>query len=205
MERAAEDAQDIRKRFLEVSGQARDAGALAMETRREADKLREAAEKAELEMAAAASMRDQQKSVQHQQAHAHSAPTSSNGYAAQGPPPGQYGYGHPSQGYGQPPGPLPPANGGYGQPPTGYGQPPHGYGPPQGYGQPGLPPQGYGQPQQEYGKPPGPHYGNMAPPPMDNGFAAGVMGGGGDRGFDLPSPNQLGPPAGGEHTNPFGQ
>jgi len=180
---------------MEVSGQAKDAESVAVETRREAEKLREAAEKAELDMAAAASMRDQEKKVQsdrQQQLQATSAPNS-NGYPSQGPPPGQYGYGQPPQGYS---GQMPPANGGYGQPPAGYGLP-------QGYG---LPPQDHGQPPHAYEKPPGPHYGQMAPPAMGNGFAEGVMGGGGERGFDLPSPNQLDPSngSGGDYTNPFG-
>jgi len=164
-DRAAEDAQDIRKRFMEVQGQVRDAGAVASQLRREADKLRAEAEEAEMEMAAAASMRDQRKqSAAHQQ-----APPVQNGYPTQ--PPAQYGYGHP---------PVPM----HGQPPPqGYGQPPQGYGqqmqPQQGYG--------YGQLPANYGQSPPIHYGQMPSPPADNGFSTGVMGGA-DGGVELPSP-----------------
>jgi hypothetical protein len=161
LDRAAEDAQDIRKRFMEVQGQVRDAGAVAIELRREADKLRAQAEEAELEMAAAASMRDQQKQVNaHQQ-----APPVQNGYPSQ--PPAPYGYGYPQM-HGQGPPPS------YGQQPQGYGQVQQ---PPQGYG--------YGQPS-NYGQPPGPQYGQMSAP-ADNGFTPGGMGGGGG-GFERPSP-----------------
>eukprot|EP00934_Nitzschia_sp_Nitz4_P000652 Nitzschia sp. Nitz4//scaffold88_size82704//79177//82405//NITZ4_005308-RA/size82704-augustus-gene-0.81-mRNA-1//1//CDS//3329559542//652//frame0 len=103
-ERAAEDAQDIRKRFLVIQGQAKDASAIAIQTRKEAEKLRKEAEQAEIDMVSAASLRDQQKADQ------------------QGPPPQQPG----GMGYGAPPqAPY----GGYGAPPQGYGQPPQ-YGQP---------------------------------------------------------------------------
>jgi hypothetical protein len=180
-ERATDDAQDIRKRFLEVQGQARDAATVALETRREAEKLREAAEKAELEMAAAASMRDQVKKQDTETPVAYG----SNGYQPQGPPAAAYGYGQPPQPYGQYQAP-------YGQP-QGYGQPAPGY---------GQPAQSYGQ--QDYSKPPAYSYGQMPPPSMDNGFSAGVMGGG-ERGFDLPSPQALGSTGGSDYAHPFGQ
>jgi len=176
-ERATDDAQDIRKRFLEVQGQARDAATVAHETRREAEKLREAAEKAELEMAAAASMRDQ---VKKQETNAQVA-YNSNGYQPQGHPAGAYGYGQPAQPYGQFPAT-------YGQPPAGYGQP--------------AP--SYGQQPQDYGKPPVFAYGQMPPPSMDNGFSSGVMGGGADRAMDLPSPQALGSTGGVDYSHPFG-
>ena len=176
-ERATDDAQDIRKRFLEVQGQARDAATVAHETRREAEKLREAAEKAELEMAAAASMRDQLKKSEP----ATQVAYGSNGYQAQGPPAAAYGYAQPPQPYGQFPA-------SYGQPPAGYSQPA----------------QSFGQQSQDYGKPPAFSYGQIPPPSMDNGFSAGVMGGGGDRGFDLPSPQALGSTGGVDYSNPFG-
>lgn len=159
-----------------MQGQARDAATVAMETRREAEKLREAAEKAELEMAAAASMRDQEKK------HESELQTyNSNGYQPQGHPGGAYGYGQPPQGYGQP-------SAVYGQLSAGYSQPP----------------QGYGQPPQGYGQPPVAPYGQMPPPSLDSGFGASVMGGGGDRGFDLPSPQALGPSGGADYSNPYG-
>ena len=41
-DRAAEDAAEIKKRFLAVQGQANDAQHVAMETKREAERLREA-------------------------------------------------------------------------------------------------------------------------------------------------------------------
>lgn len=158
-----------------MQGQARDAATVALETRREAEKLREAAEKAELEMAAAASMRDQVKTQEGNTQVAYS----SNGYQPQGPPAAAYGYAPPPQPYGQFPA-------SYGQPPAGYGQP--------------AP--SYGQPPQEYGKPSTFSYGQMPPPSMDNGFSSGVMGGGGDRGLDLPSPQALG--STGDYASPFG-
>jgi hypothetical protein len=174
-EKAAHDAQDIRKRFLIVQGQANDAQAVAMETKREADRLRDEAEKSELDMAAAASMRDQQKKEQEAQQKAQAPPSapSSNGYPPQEGQPMSYGYGQPpgspqGYGYGQPPA-MTPADGGYGQ------------------------------------QPPMTQYNTMAPPSMDGGFAAGVMGGGGDNAFDLPSPSQFGQPqpAGEAYNNPF--
>lgn len=184
-ERASQDAQDIRKRFLVVQGQAKDAGSVAMETRREADRLREDAEKAELEMAAAASMRDQNEAAQKAAAE---TPAPGNGYtapAAYGQPPMA-----PPTAYGQPP--MPPA--GYGQQPmaapAGYGQPPAYSQPPPAYNQP---PPAYGQPQ----------YGQM-PPPANGGFAVGVMGSAGNT-FDMPSPAQMAPPpsGAGDFANPF--
>ena len=158
---------------MEVQGQVRDASAKAQQARREADKLREAAEEAELEMAAAASMRDQQKKE------SHAPPPGNDGNQSKVGHPGalQYGHGQPSN------------SGGYGQPPQGYGQTPHSYGqPPQGYGQP--PAQAYGNAVAS------PHYGQMPPrTSTENGFASGVMGGGGGGGFELPSPQQFGGPA----------
>ncbi len=127
-------------------------------------------------MAAAASMRDQHKKEESDRQAAHN----SNGHKTQEQPGSAYGYGQPPQGYGQPI--L------YGQAPVGYSQPPHGYGQPQGYGNPPIA-----------------QFGQIPPSSMDNGFAAGVMGGGGDRGFDLPSPQALGPSVGGGYSNPFGQ
>lgn len=117
---------------MEVQGQVRDAGAVAGQLRREADKLREEAEKAELEMAAAASMRDQPNQGNEQYQGAPAAPQ--NGYQYQAP--ASYGYGQPAP-YGQ-------------MQPQAYSQAP------QGYGQPYQGQQGYG-----YGQPPAPQYGQM--------------------------------------------
>jgi septal ring factor EnvC (AmiA/AmiB activator) len=192
-ESAAFDAEAIKKRFLAVQGQANEAQHVAMETKREADKLRDKAEKAELDMAAAASMRDQQRKEREEQEKAQApapapAPTS-NGY------PGQMSYG-----YGQPPAPQ--------QRYEGYGSPPSMGDPSQSYDQPMAPPS-MGDPSQSYGQsmaPPSSYqYNSMAPPApvggYGGGFAAGVMGGGGGGGFDLPSPNQM--PAGDMYSNPF--
>jgi len=121
---AAQTANDLRKRFLAVQGQASDASAVAMETKREAERLKEAVEKAEIDMASAASMQDQ-RVEQDKQAAAAAAAAPPAGYPQQQP----YGYppaaanGYPPAAYGQPPA-------GYGQPPPQYGAPPAGYGAP---------------------------------------------------------------------------
>jgi hypothetical protein len=166
-----------------VQGQANDAQVVAMETKREAEILREEAEKAELDMAAAASMREghrKQEQEAQKQAQAQRPPApSANGYPGYGQPPA------PSAGYeyGQPPPPADPSQG------HGYGQQP-----------PMAPAQTY-------------QYNSMAPAPMaaapwapqpvDGGFAAGVMGSGGGA-FDLPSPNEMTHTAGDMYANPFG-
>lgn len=148
-DRAAEDATEIKKRFMAVQTQAHDAATLAAETRREADRLKNEAEKAEIEMASAASLREQQKSAPQP------APASNNGYGM--PPKSDYGAG------------------GYGAAPAAYGQAPDqgyygGYNP--NYGQAMPPPAngGGGYPQA---------YGNGGPAAYDGGYGAGVMGGGG--------------------------
>jgi len=161
-DRAAEDAIDIRKRFMEVQGQMRDAGAVASQLRREADKLRAEAEDAELQMAAAASMKEQRKQAGSEQ---RGAPPAQNGYATQ--PQTQLGYGQTMPAYGQ----APPQ--GYGQaPPQGYGQPPQGYA-----GMQMQQPQGYGYPQAQtnYGQPPPFQYGQMTAPPACNGVGGGGL------------------------------
>ncbi|KAL3940112.1 MAG: hypothetical protein SGBAC_005273 [Bacillariaceae sp.] len=152
-ERAGQTANDLRKRFLAIQGQASDASAVAMETKREAQKLKDAVEQAELDMASAASMQDQKVDQGKQAAAAPPAgygqPPAGYGYpppAANGYPPAAYGA--PQAGYGQPP-----AAGAYGAPPAGYGAPPPqgqvpGYAyPPQGQGQ------GQGPPPQQYQAP----------------------------------------------------
>jgi len=108
---AAQTANDLRKRFMAVQAQASDASAVAMETRREAEKLKEEVEKAELDLAAAASMQDQRAEQAKQAAVAPPA-----GYPQQQP----YGYPPPQATNGYPPA--------YGQPPPAYGAPPAGYG-----------------------------------------------------------------------------
>ena len=121
-ERASQDADAMRKRFTEVQGRANDAQAVAMETKREYEKLKAEMEQAEIDAAAAASMRqhqvDEQKRNQQQGAPAPSY--NANGYAyqqqQQQPPPAYSGYGE-YGGY-QPPAPAPVAPQGY----SGYDQ-----------------------------------------------------------------------------------
>lgn len=123
-ERAGEDATELKKRFMAVQTQAHDAATVAAETRRESNRLKNEAEKAEIEMASAASLREQQKKAPEP------APApSNNGYGM--PPQSDYGagpYGGAPPAYGQ----APPANQGYygggGYPNTGYGQPMNGGG-----------------------------------------------------------------------------
>lgn len=197
-EKAAQDAEEIRKRFLAVQGQSNDAQAVAMETKREADKLREAAEKAELDMAAAASMREQARkerdaSIEQEAAAAPEPAPSSNGYGGQSNGMQYGGYGQqPPQGYGGY-SPAMAQNGAPGMSPYGMQQ------------QPGAPPPAAGG-YQQYNQTMGGAPAMMKPPaPMggDNGgFAPGVMGGGG--GFDLPSPTQISQAPAGDYSNPFG-
>jgi hypothetical protein len=94
-ERAAEDAAEIKKRFMAVQSHAHDAATLAAETRREADRLKNEAEKAEIEMASAASLREQEKSAPQP------ASEMSGGYGM--PPKSDYGAGAyvGDSGYGQ--------------------------------------------------------------------------------------------------------
>ncbi|KAL3925525.1 MAG: hypothetical protein SGILL_000343 [Bacillariaceae sp.] len=117
-DQAAQDAAELKKRFMSIQTQVQDAATLAAETRREADRLKNEAEKAEIEMASAASLRDHQKKAPEP------APAS-NGYGI--PPQADYGTapqggapyaGAPAAGYGQaaPPGQAYYGGGGYGQP-----------------------------------------------------------------------------------------
>lgn len=136
---AAQTANDLRKRFLTMQAQASDASAVAMETKREADRLKEAVEKAELDLAAAASMQDQQaEQEKHAAANTAGAPPAGYPHQQQAPygyPPADAANGYPpaAPGYGQPPPP-----GGYGAPPAGYGAPPPAQVP--GYAYQGQPP-----------------------------------------------------------------
>lgn len=59
-DKAKQDAEEKKKKFLAAQSQAHDAQAVAMETKREAEKLRKEAEKAEMDAAAAASMQYKQ-------------------------------------------------------------------------------------------------------------------------------------------------
>ena len=141
-ETAAQTAEDLRKRFLTVQSQANDAQLTARDARQKAEKLREEAERAELDMAAAASMKDQKPEA------TAAAPPATNGYQTA---PTNYGYGAPA-GYGQAP-PTP----GYGQAPPaptpGYGQAPPPGGGFGGYGM-GPPPANTGYAAGVMGQPP---------------------------------------------------
>ncbi|CAB9509662.1 Epidermal growth factor receptor substrate 15 [Seminavis robusta] len=196
---AKTDAEAKKKKFLAAQSAANDAQAVAMETKREAEKVRKMAEQAELDAAAAASMQQKQpppeKTPAPQQAPKQAA--ANGGYPQQGQ---GYGYGGPPQNFGQQPPPAPQA---YGQqqppPPQGYGQqqPPT----PQGYGQQPPPaPQSYGQPPlgQPYGQPLGAPQGFNSPP---GGFNPNVMGGGGAGGIEIPTPTAGG--ADDPYANPF--
>ena len=59
-EQAAKDSAQIKKHFMSVQGQALEAQTLATQTRAEADRLRDEAEAAELDMAAAVSKKQKQ-------------------------------------------------------------------------------------------------------------------------------------------------
>jgi hypothetical protein len=188
-ERAAEDAAAIRKRFMQVQGHANNAQAVAMETKRELEKLRSEAEQAELDAAQAASIQEQQSK---QEAEARRAgeeakgAQQANGYSQSHPFGGQYGMPQQQQ-------PPPPQQQ--------YSQ----------YGQEQQPFEVYGQNQEQASMPPAPMppayassnnssygYGQMGVDmyggglqnnsSSELGFAAGVMGQGGGDKFDLPSP-----------------
>merc|ERR1711957_494952 len=81
-EQAAMDSAAIKKQFVAVQSQAYEAASLAATKRSEADRLREEAESAELQMASAAS------TAQQQPAQAQAPPANNNN--------GSYGYGVPS-------------------------------------------------------------------------------------------------------------
>jgi len=194
-EQANKDAADIKKRFMAVQTEAYEAATLAATTRSVADRLRDEAESAELQMVSAASAQQQQKPPAPAP-----VPTANNTFVTNG------GYGMPSpkpnyEGMApikQHPSPSPhgqgmqmqmmmpspsPANGGY----NNYGQQPYGG------GQPAA----------------------MQPPSPSgaSGFAPMGGGGGGENftGYDLPDPStfqQSAPapgmqPAADPYANPF--
>lgn len=190
-EQAAMDSAAIKKQFVAVQSQAYEAASLAATKRSEADRLREEAESAELQMASAASTAQQQPA----QAQAPAPPANNNN--------GSYGYGVPSSkpDYGG----MPPKQ----QPsPTPYGQGMQMMMPHPGTDNGGY--NNYGQQQP---------YGSGAPAPMslpntypgaaNDGFAPMGGGGGGDfAGYDLPSPSTFAPapgmpPAADQYASPF--
>jgi hypothetical protein len=199
-ERAAEDAAEIRKRFLQVQGQANTSQAVAMETKRELEKLRSEAEQAEMDAAQAASIQEQQSKAEGRRAEEEAkGAQQTNGYSQYGmqqqqqPPQQQYG------GYGQEQASMPPAPSyGFGQMGGndadqsqnmyGGGLQNNGSGDASnnssyGFGQMGL--NDADQSQNMYGG------GLQNSGSGEGGFAAGVMGQSGGDKFALPSPHQF--------------
>lgn len=197
-DQAAKDAALIKSHFMAIQSQALEAQSVAAQTRAQADRLRDEAEAAELDMAAAASKN------QRQPAPAPAAPPAASGYNSS-PQPNYYGgmgaapQQQPYQGqapqYGMPNGgpPMMPPNGdGY----SNYMQPQNGMGG-DAYGQ---------QQQQAYG---GPLQMSLPDPSK---MAPGAMGNGGYGGYGMPPPNDYGqmapapaaPANGGDpYTSPF--
>ncbi|KAG7364071.1 cytoskeletal-regulatory complex EF hand domain containing protein [Nitzschia inconspicua] len=173
-DRAAEDAAEIKKRFMAVQTQAHDAATLAAQTRREADRLKNEAETAEIEMASAASLREQETPA------SQPAAASSNGYnmpAKSDYGTGAYG-GAPAYGYGQST-----DQGYYSGYNTNYGQTTAALA------------NGGGDYSQTRS--------NGAPSPYDAGYGAGVVGGGGQA-FELPPPSTFQSAGGAVgYSNPF--
>ena len=147
-----------------------------METKREVEKLRDEAEQAELDAVQMASLRERQQAQQkaEQEAQAQQSVPSANGYPEHSGTPA-YTYGKEQM---APPAMTPAAS-----------VPPYGGG----YAQAQLNPS-----QNVYGG--FPSYGQEGA----GGFGAGVMGGGGDNTFDLPSPDQFpGVSQDDSYANPF--
>jgi len=181
-EQAAKDAALIKSHFMAIQSQALEAQNVAAQTRAEADRLRDEAEAAELDMAAAASKKQKQPAPQPPQAQA--PPPAAGGYAPQpqygAPPPQQQQYPGQAPQYGMPNGgpAMMPPNGGYNNYANGMG---------------GAP---YGQQQPAYGAPP-----QMSHPDPSK-SAPGVMGNGGGNygGYEMPSPATYG---GDPYVSPF--
>ena len=190
-EQAAMDSAAIKKQFVAVQSQAYEAASLAATKRSEADRLREEAESAELQMASAASTAQQQPA----QAQAPAPPANNNN--------GSYGHGVPSSkpDYGG----MPPKQ----QPsPTPYGQGMQMMMPHPGTDNGGY--NNYGQQQPYGGGAPAPmSLPNTYPGAANDGFAPMGGGGGGDfAGYDLPSPSTFAPapgmpPAADQYASPF--
>eukprot|EP00542_Grammatophora_oceanica_P015991 CAMPEP_0194039652 /NCGR_PEP_ID=MMETSP0009_2-20130614/11757_1 /TAXON_ID=210454 /ORGANISM="Grammatophora oceanica, Strain CCMP 410" /LENGTH=1039 /DNA_ID=CAMNT_0038682559 /DNA_START=18 /DNA_END=3137 /DNA_ORIENTATION=- len=93
-EDAANDAAAKKKHFLELQTQANNAQTLAMESRREAEKLKQEAEQAELNLASAASVAEaHEKDMTATKAAMDSAPTQTNGFQEASAPAGYPSYG----------------------------------------------------------------------------------------------------------------
>ncbi|OEU13204.1 hypothetical protein FRACYDRAFT_241535 [Fragilariopsis cylindrus CCMP1102] len=197
-EQAAMDSAAIKKQFVAVQSQAYEAASLAATKRSEADRLREEAESAELQMASAASTAQQQPAQA--PAPAPAPPANNNN--------GSYGHGVPSSkpDYGG----MPPKQ----QPsPTPYGQGMQMMMPHPGTDNGGY--NNYGQQQPYGGGAPAPmSLPNTYPGAANDGFApmgGGTMGGGGGgdfAGYDLPSPSTFAPapgmpPAADQYASPF--
>ena len=83
IEHAKQDAAEKKKQFLDMQTQANNAQALALETRREADRLRQEAEQKEMEFAQAASLAQSQPT---DQPHMPAPVAASNGGGFAAPP-----------------------------------------------------------------------------------------------------------------------
>ena len=199
-EQAGKDAAEIKQHFATVQARALEAATLAAQTRSEADRLRDEAEAAELQMAAAASAQQKQPALS-------SVPpqtnTTTNGYGASPKP--TYGGNMPAPQHSEIPQygqmmPMPPSNpmGEYnnnytnGNAGDAYAQP---------YGQ--APPVPMSLPNHSQLGP-----GLPVPPPMSlpnpSQSGPGVMGTGG--GYDMPSPaafQQMAPPTGAQAADPY--
>jgi len=216
-EQAGKDATEIKQHFEKVQARALEAATVAAQTRSEADRLRDEAEAAELQMVAAASAQQKQPALS-------SAPpkTSTNGYGASPKP--DYGGKMPAPQqsdmpqYGQMM-PMPPAsnpveeynnnyiNGNTGGAGDAYGDvyaQSYGQAPPVSGGDAYAQPYGQAPPVNPYQTAPG----LPLPPPMSlpnpSLSAPGVMGNGG--GYDMPSPaafQQMAPPTGASVADPY--
>jgi len=174
-EQAAKDAALIKSHFMAVQSRALEAQKLAAKTRSKADRLRDEAEAAELDMAAAASKNQKQPDP------VSAAPPADNGYN-NGSPALDYGGMGAAPQQSLPQGQAPQYGMSNGGPPWNGG----GYG--DTYGQ--LPQQQQQQ-QNAYGAPP-----QMSLPDPSMYAGSGVMGNGsGDYGgYDMPSPAHFAPP-----------
>jgi len=107
-ERVAADAKEKQERLMAAQAEANDAQAFAVETKREAERLRQEVEDAELAAASAASMQDTAPAL---------AAAQSNGYNPGTAEPPSYGKPPPNPYYGGGSNDHPPSSYGYGQPP----------------------------------------------------------------------------------------
>ena len=193
-DQAAKDAALIKSHFMAIQSQALEAQSVAAQTRAQADRLRDEAEAAELDMAAAASKKQRQPAPEPAPAPAapqvYNAPSQPN-YGGMGAAPQQQPYQGQAPQYGMPNGgPNGDGYNNYMQPVTGMGADAYGQQQTQAYGGPPPQQQAYGGPpppqQQAYGGPP-----QMSHPDPSK-MAPGAMGNGGYGGYGMPPPNEYG-------------